>query len=84
MDNKPHPDCYRPSNGAEGEWFESQFCERCEKERAFWDYYAEHGDFNPDLSCPIHNKGLAGYVPEWIYDEGKPICTEFVKEATDA
>ena len=58
------PDLYRPSNGSEGECFESQFCERCEKDR--------HDD------CPIHNEVFYAHVSQWIYDEdGEPTCTEF-------
>lgn len=67
------PDLYRPSNGSEGDWFESQFCERCEKDRAFW----QDGNCDPDKVCMIHNLSYVRQVPQWIYVDGEPVCTEF-------
>lgn len=68
---------YRPCNGSEGEWFESRFCDRCERDR---DYRENDGD-----SCPILGNALAfdigeqGYPKEWIEDDNgeNPRCTAF-------
>jgi hypothetical protein len=66
---------YRPSNGSEGMDFMSRFCDVCKKD-------------NPDkmILCPIiaatfaFNVDDPMYPKEWIYDEGKPICTAFEDE----
>lgn len=60
---------YRPSNGTEGMIFMDRFCDRCQ------------GDINED--CEILLRTMAfyaaeeGYPEEWVYQEGKPICTAF-------
>ena len=61
--NKP----YRPSNGTEGDAFESRWCARCVRD----DY--EAGDY-----CEILGNALAGMQPpEWVYRAGIPTCTAF-------
>lgn len=63
---------YRPSNGTEGEFFQSAWCFRC----------ANDSDNNP---CEILDYTMAfsindpDYPKQWIYgDDGKPKCTAFV------
>lgn len=67
---------YRPSNGTEGEIFESWFCQRCLLDQ--------------DSSCEIHTRAIAfnedapGYPKEWVIPEnteewpGDAKCTAFV------
>lgn len=66
---------YRPSNGTEGDWFEAQWCNRCDlqgNDAQGW--------------CSIHTHVLAlsiddkGYPAEWISDaDGQhPRCTAFM------
>lgn len=69
---------FSPANGAEGECFARQFCERCERDQAFWE------DPCPENSCSIAAVGTAffpgdpEYPKEWIYDKDEiPICTAF-------
>lgn len=72
---------YRPSNGTEGEIFQSQFCERCEKDRY------------ESRPCLILGRIMAlninepGYPKEWVRDvgvewPGNPRCTAFVERGT--
>jgi len=77
---------YRPSSGTEGMDFEAEFCDRCQKEKAFWE--ASYGLDSPDPApiCPIHARALM-YLPddpefpaEWIEDENGPRCTAFLPE----
>lgn len=57
-DGKP----YMPSNGTEGEWFESQWCADC----------------HHDEDCSIAIAAYCGDQPdEWIYRDDKPTCTAF-------
>ncbi len=46
------PDLYRPSNATEGEWFESNWCCKCQKE-----------DVDTEVFCGIHTLTL-GYGVE--------------------
>lgn len=54
---------YMPSNGSEGCWFMSIYCDKCYKKN----------------SCTILSKSLVGNQPkQWIYNENnKPTCTSF-------
>jgi hypothetical protein len=70
---------YRPSNGSEGEGFEEQWCERCERDVAFRANDEGYG-------CLILARALAHditdpeYPREWCQDEaGTPRCTAFVE-----
>lgn len=67
---------YRPSNGSEGRYFMSIFCENCKK------------DENHD--CPIIVESMVNdledpdYPSEWCYDDkGKPTCTAFEENKND-
>ena len=74
--NTPAP--YRPSNGSEGVWFESKFCNQCER-----DDWASGGN-----GCPIQAAALAfdetdpSYPKEWIEDASGPRCTAFTLATT--
>ena len=71
-DGKP----YRPSNGTEGMYFIAEFCEQCIHEK--W----MHTQCEGDKKCDILSRSLIydlddpEYPEEWIYKDGKPICTE--------
>ena len=53
---------YRPSNGTEGHWFESQWCNRCVKESG----------------CTILTGAYAGKSPkQWVEGDDGPRCTSF-------
>ena len=73
---------YRPSNGTEGDAFYAQWCQRCERERA----YRESRYDDPDLACPIVTRAMAlkitnpDYPREWISDEAGPRCTAFTTD----
>ncbi len=73
---------YRPSNGTEGESFYAQWCQRCERERA----YRESGYDDPDLACPIVTSAMAlkitnpDYPREWIKDADGPHCSAFTTD----
>jgi hypothetical protein len=69
---------YRPSNGAEGECFMSQWCAICERERALREDDMADG-------CDILARTFAlrvdhpDYPEEWCHsDDGRPVCTAFV------
>lgn len=70
-DGKP----YRPSNGSEGMWFIAEYCEQCIHERFM------HTQDHSDKKCDILNRSMLcdlnddDYPEEWIYQDGKPICT---------
>lgn len=63
-DGKP----YMPSNGTEGECFQSRWCYRCAND-------------NPDAGdlCEILGNALFGEQSvEWIYRNREPTCTAFI------
>lgn len=69
------PKKYRPSNGTEGMWFISEFCEHCRRENP--------GDVET-RKCKILTKTMLydvnekDYPKEWTYDEkGDPTCTKY-------
>jgi len=67
---------YQPSNGSEGDWFESKFCMQCLHT-------------NPDpmgkKQCKIwcraicYRPGDPEYPREWQYQNDKPVCTNWQK-----
>ncbi len=81
---------YRPCNGDEGLWFESQWCEKCQHDAAY--------RANPDHAdaCKIWTNAMAfdlnddEYPMELICDDegwpGNPRCTAFeeIQKVTDA
>jgi hypothetical protein len=65
---------YFPSNGTDGEYFISKWCEKCVK-----DTNVRGGK----KCCQILNKSLLGMQPkEWVIIGEVPQCTAFVKLAT--
>lgn len=68
--DNPQTTPYRPSNGSEGEWFMSRWCDRCVK------------DTN-SRPCRILGRTLAfeigdkHYPREWVQDDDGPRCTAF-------
>jgi len=61
------PKPYMPSNGTEGECFESAWCAKC-----------QHDDYENDVYCALLAKSHCGEQPEeWIYKCGAPTCTAF-------
>lgn len=63
---------YRPSNGTEGEMFESEFCEHCERDRAWREAWQTDGDPGNVKGCDILARALAfgiddpQYPREWV------------------
>lgn len=65
---------YTPSNGSEGDAFESKFCRRCacDDDDAVMD--------GESTGCPILSNALAGGKPsQWVQDHDGPRCTAFVE-----
>lgn len=69
---------YRPSNGTEGAIFQSQYCDRCEKDR--------EGREKQEGGCQILCRTLfldltdPDYPEEWTFDkDGKALCAAFEK-----
>ncbi len=75
---------YRPSNGSEGEGFQSSFCDICERDRAFRD----SGYDDAALGCKILANALAfdikspEFPKEWVEDDdgGNSRCTAFTTD----
>lgn len=67
---------YIPSNGTEGMGFTENFCEQC---------IHQNPDPNSPKQCELLLASLFYYPTdpefpkEWIYKDGKPTCTKFVK-----
>ncbi len=70
---------YMPSNGTEGEIFQSEWCARCQRDRAMREGIPFE-DIDPEReSCQILNASYRGEAFEWVYDaSGQPLCTAFV------
>lgn len=78
------PECagqrYEPSNGTEGSFFHSNWCENCARDKAM------NGTIPPnvepqleDLCQILGDSFMDGGVKEWIFGkDGKPMCTAFV------
>lgn len=74
---------YRPSNGTEGDFFEADFCRKCE-------YEARARLRDADSGCKILTFVLAldidhpRYPKEWVMDPdgSNPRCTKFRKAGT--
>lgn len=72
---------YCHSNGTEGMYFHSEFCEQCIHEKFM------HTQRFGDKQCEIFNAAFLiadttkeGFPKEWQYDENdRPTCTAFVK-----
>jgi len=72
------PEKYRPSNGTEGEIFQSKWCNNC-----------IHDDFEAEKFCPIMGDTMAydfddpKYPEEWITDKKGPRCINFAEIIDD-
>ena len=64
---------YRPSNGCEGESFESHMCQQCKKENeSMFEFCDIH------TTALLYDKADKEYPGQWCYSEnGNPCCTEF-------
>jgi hypothetical protein len=77
------PKLYQPANGDEGDYFQGDWCCRCEKDRAAW----QDDDF--ENGCKIlartyyTNTNDEDFPQEWRYCLDTPVCTAF-EEATHA
>lgn len=65
---------YRPSNGTEGAWFESDWCQNCAREH---ENHGDDGVVGP--GCPVYMSTMAGIYaypdpgpPEWEAQYGRP------------
>jgi len=64
-------DSFYPSNGTDGDSFMEKFCYNCTKDT---------GGRGGKTYCSIVTGALIGKKPkQWIYQDGKPTCTSFVK-----
>lgn len=73
MDNKK----YRPSNGTEGDCFMSNFCYQCIHDNPDYNAKSPRCEIMTLTMClGVDDKD---YPKEWIYQDGKPTCTNFVK-----
>jgi hypothetical protein len=68
---------FMPSNGTEGEIFESAFCSNCIHEKFY--HTQKHGD----KQCEVFNRVFLNAPdpqPEWVFnEEGWPICKDWIK-----
>jgi len=68
---------YKPYSGEEGRAFEAQFCEQCKRDQKYWE------TMDGSDGCQIHTLALCfdpkdpEFPKEWIYQNGKPLCTAF-------
>lgn len=76
---------YRPSNGTEGEIFQSAWCAHCKADRAFRE------DMESADGCPIIANVMAlsisdpDYPAAWHYGpDGQPMCAAFQDIVSDA
>jgi len=69
------PKLYFPSNGTEGDYFTSKWCENCRKDTSLR---------GGKTFCPILTRSLVVGRPikQWIYKEGKATCTSFTDYKT--
>lgn len=78
-------DSYQPSNGSEGQGFTESWCNQCEREREYRESECE--DYKK--ACDILGASMRysikdpDYPKEWIYKDGKPVCTAFVTEGRE-
>lgn len=76
---EPTDEPYRPSNGDEGDWFRSHFCDRCKIELDFLASGQLGGGCMILLNTMAHDVDDPKYPKEWITNETDgPRCTAFV------
>ena len=71
------PKLYRPSNGTEGMDFTERFCDQCVHEEKY--QRTQEGED----ACVILSNSMRyeiddpDYPKEWIYQNGRAVCTKF-------
>ena len=68
---------YLPSSGTEGAIFFENWCSKCEHDKNLNGTKPDPDDCSDDDYCQIINNSYLGHVPQWIYKDGEPACTEF-------
>ena len=69
---------YRPSNGTEGMYFTSEFCENCIHDNPDYNAKSPRCEILTLTMCLSAND--PDYPKEWIYnDNNEPTCTKFQK-----
>lgn len=72
---------YRPSNGTEGEIFQSLWCAKCAFEKAYRDSDGDQPGCEILTATMIYGVDSPGYPEHWIYDgDGQPKCTAFTDQ----
>lgn len=79
---------YRPSSGAEGEWFIGQWCARCERDKCQNGSKAMDDCSQEDFCQIIGNTMFMDvdnpdYPKEWVEDDDGPRCTAFVEVGSE-
>jgi hypothetical protein len=69
---------YEPSNGTEGDLFQEGWCWHCKRDKEFREGGWETGEGGCSI---LANAYASGTVPQWIFKDRQPICTEFEDEA---
>lgn len=75
---------FRPSNGTEGDIFFSGWCHQCTRDKAMSEG-KDYDECTDDEMCKIIGATMCYYIDdaeypsEWIYKDGTPTCTAFVK-----
>lgn len=75
---------FRPSNGTEGDIFFANWCHQCARDKAMSEG-KDYDECTDDEMCKIIGATMcydiedAEYPTEWIYKDGTPTCTAFVK-----
>lgn len=78
---KPDGAPWQPSNGTEGWDWLGNWCFRCLHD-------AQYSDEDPGAGCQIlahalaFNIGDPEYPPEWVYKDGREVCTAYVSITT--
>jgi len=76
---------YQPSNGTEGEFFFSAWCEHCARDKTMSEG-KDYDECDESEICEIIGATMRfkvedpGYPKEWVYGtDGQPKCTAFVQ-----
>ena len=70
---------YCPSNGTEGMEFMERFCLKCEKDAKYQETMSGEDGCQILAKTMLYDINNPEYPKEWIYKNGKPICTAFEK-----
>lgn len=73
---------YRPSNGTEGSCFKADWCERCERQRRWYEDNEEPCQI--ELATEMYGIDEPEYPKEWHYAaDGNPVCSAFVPDGEE-